>query len=178
MHDQSRPDTPGHDEALANQLHELIEGLTQAYETLDAYADLRRRAITGADMQALAQCVRDENETVQRIASLDQSRESIVRDAPCASSDESADLTISQVASSLAQPWRGPLLDASRRLRALISRVQEKNAAARQSAEKLARHMQGLLRAAESWHSQTGSYERTGAVRAGAPIFTALDCTT
>jgi FlgN protein/Phycobilisome protein len=178
MHDQNRLMPAGQDEELARKLSELIAGLTQAYESLDAQADLRRRAITSADMHALAQCIRDENETVQRVALLDESRESIVRDAMQGSAEDSADLTISQLASLLAQPWRDPLLDASRRLRALISSVQQKNASARQAAEKLARHMQGLLRAAEGWHSQTGSYERSGAVRAGAPVITALDCTT
>lgn len=178
MHDLSHKTLPNQDEALARQLGELIAGLTEAYETLDAQADLRRRAITSADVHALAQCVRDENETVQRVASLDESRAAIVRDVQRGSVEASEDVTISQLASSLAKPWRDPLLDASRRLRALISRVQQKNAAARQAAEKLARHMQGLFRAAEGWHSHTGSYERTGAVRAGAPVITALDCTT
>jgi len=178
MHDQNRSTSPRQDEELARKLSTLIEGLTEAYESLDAQADIRRRAITSADMHALAQCVRDENETVQRVASLDESRESIVRNALQGAAANGADLTISQLASSLAHPWRDPLLDASRRLRALITSVQQKNASARQAAEKLARHMQGLLRAAEGWHSHTGSYERTGAVRAGAPVITALDCTT
>lgn len=168
------------DAALADQLRGLIDGLTEAYESLDELADARRCAITSADLRALAQCVRDENDTVQRIASLDQARASIVRQAaqPSRVDDGDAEVTISQLAASLAQPWRDRLLDASRRLRGLIQRVQSKNAAGRLAAEKLAKHMQGLLRAAEGWHSHTGSYNRAGAVRAGAPIVTALDCTT
>ena len=88
-----------------------------------------------------------------------------------------ATTTITQLSGALPEPWRSELLDAALRLRALIDRVQRKNESSRVAAEKLARHMQGLMLDAERRHSHAGVYGRGGAVRTGAPVLTALDCT-
>lgn len=162
---------------LPERLDALIQQLSAAYEALDELADARRRAVTSADLGALGSCVQRENEQVQRIAALDRERESIVRLAAQESRFDPATTTITQLAGALPEPWRSDLLDAALRLRALIDRVQRKNESSRVAAEKLARHMQGLMLDAERRHSHAGVYGRGGAVRTGAPVVTALDCT-
>lgn len=170
------------DDALADRLGALLGALSEAYDQLDALADARRRAVTTADLAALGAAVREENEIVQRVATLDAERASIVRDlaqrSPAESALDPSSTTLTALAHRLAEPARGALLDGARRLRALIERVQRKNTASRQAVERLALHMRGLLAAAESLHSHTGAYHRSGAVRPGATVVSALDCTT
>lgn len=162
---------------LPERLESLIQQLHSAYEAMDELADARRRAVTSADLRALGDCVQRENAEVQRIAALDRERESIVRIAAQYSRFDPATTTITQLASALPEPWRSELVDAALRLRTLIDRVHRKNEASRAAAEKLARHMQGLVLDAERRHSHAGVYGRGGAVRTGAPVVTALDCT-
>ena len=164
------------EDELADRLQVLIEELSQAYEKLDALADRRRGAISTADMRSLADCARQESQEVERLAALDQTRASIVRDAAHQSRLDPAKTTLSQLACALADPWRDAVVDAAGSLRSLIERVQRKNAATRLAAETLAKHMQGLLRTAEGMHSHSGAYSRSGAVRVGSPVVTALDC--
>ncbi|RMH23648.1 MAG: flagellar protein FlgN [Planctomycetota bacterium] len=166
----------------ADRLDTLLRDLAAAYERLDALADARRSAVAGADLAALARVVREENEVVQRVASLDTERESIVREMaqgpPTDDAPEPDGVTLSMLADRLAEPARGATLDAARRLRALIERVRLKNAASRRAVERLALHMRGVLAAAESVHSHTGAYGPRGAVRPGGAVVSALDCTT
>lgn len=174
----TKPNPTRTPDSTADRLDALLIELTSAYDRLDEIADARQRAISSADLAALSNTVRDENEIIQRVAQLDAERASIVRDLAQEPRLDPATTTLSQLAHRVADPARDALLDGARRLRTLIEKVQMKNAATRMAAEKLARHMQGLLRTAEGWHSHSGAYGRSGAVRAGAAVVTALDCTT
>lgn len=168
---------PTHEE-LATRLNALIEALLTCYEAMDRVADERARAVSAADVRALNECVQSESEIVKQVAQLDAERASIVRDMAQDSRFDPATTTISQLAHDLNTPRSEELLTAARRLRALMEQVHHKNAATKLAAEKLARHMQGLLLEAERLHSHSGAYGRSGAVRAGARVVTALDCTT
>jgi hypothetical protein len=163
---------------LPERLRALLAELTRAYTAMESLAESRQRAMSGADLNALGASVQQENQIVQRIAALDEERASIVRLVAQESRLDPATTTITQLASKLPEPWQSELTDEARRLRVLIERVQRVNAAGQLAADKLARHMQGLIQAAERWHSHAGVYGRSGAVRTGAPVVTALDCTT
>ncbi len=193
-------------DTLADRLDRLLAGLHAAYERLDAIADARARAVSAADTAGITRAINEENEIVQRLATLDAERASIVRDAAQQTSAPAAldpakttitdlvgliengfahgrdaratigaDATITSSGAGVS-PVQSALLEAAAALRRVIERVQAKNAATRLAAEKLAKHMQGLIRAAEGWHSHSGAYSRSGVVRAGAPVVTALDC--
>ncbi len=193
-------------DTFADRLDRLLADLHAAYARLDAIADARARAVSAADTARITRAITDENEIVQRLAALDAERASIVRDAAQQTSapaaldpvrttitdlvgliengfahgrDARATITNGGVGPNSGtgvSPVQGALLEAAAALRRLIERVQAKNAATRIAAEKLAKHMQGLIRAAEGWHSHSGAYSRSGVVRAGATVVTALDC--
>lgn len=176
MPEQRPAQAATHSGDLADRLRVLVEHLTEAYESLDRIAEERRQAVVSADLRALAECVRAENEQVQHIARLDADRGAIVREAAQGTRLDPASTTLTQVARTISEPRRSAILDAARRLRLLIEQVQRKNNSAKAALDKLSRHMQGLLRAAESRHSHSGAYGRSGTVRVGAPVVTALDC--
>ncbi len=177
------PDATTHAQTISahagvpERLQSLIQELHQAYESLDRLTDVRRGAVSSADLRALSECVRSENDVVQRIAALDGERELIVRLVAQESRLDPTTATITQISSLMPEPWRSELLDSALRLRTIIDRVHRKNEASKLAAEKLARHMQGLLLAAERQHSHAGVYGRRGDVRTGKPVVTALDCT-
>lgn len=155
------PDSPAKTrDPLADRLDRLLADLHAAYARLDEIADARARAVSTADTTGIARAIADENEIVQRLASLDAERASIVRDAAQRPSAIFADRTTLDPATTTItdlvrlidepiSPVRATLFDAAGALRRLIERVQAKNAATRLAAEKLAKHMQGLIRAAE-----------------------------
>lgn len=168
---------------LAADLGSVLDRLHAEHERLAIIAGARRRAIALADARAMAACIAQENEAVQRIAEIDAEREGIAARAerrfgrPADAGDEWRP-TLSWIASRLPEPQRGALTSAASRLRALIERLRTDNAALAQAAETLAGHMTGIIRAVEGRLSHSGAYTPRGVVSAGPAVITAMDVTT
>lgn len=176
MHDPQRQSPEA---SLVEALREALAELRREYEALESLADRRRDAVSRADLKAISECIGSENEVVQRIASAEQRR----REAASALSErfgleDAESAPVSRLAEHLDEHERADLLAAADDLRSVIRRVQQKNSAARRAAETLARHMQGLLRAAEHWFSHAGTYGKQGTVGAGTAVCSVMDVTT
>jgi len=175
---ESNPAEPGQP-SVAERLEQLLEALTLEHERLDALADRRAGAIASANLTGLGECVAEESAAAQRIAALEEERRRLLDEAaPSLGLEDPASTTISQVAERMPAPERGRLTDAALRLRTLIERVHTKNQSSGMAAERLARHMEGVIRAAEGWLSHARTYGRGGMVAAGPTVCSALDLTT
>jgi hypothetical protein len=127
-------------DALAREMERTLAALAAEHERLRAINSARKRAISVADTKAMAVCLGQENEVVQRIAALDRDRELIVRKAverfgPPARSPAGRGVTLTWIASRFDEPDRSRLIMLASRLRDLIAVARSEAAAVAQAAD-------------------------------------------
>lgn len=165
------------------EVERLLRAFLAEQDRLREIAAARRRAIAAADPRAMARCVQDENEVVQRLAALDRERNALATAAakrfPApAGAGRDWRPTLSWIAQRIEEPVRSSLLALAAELRERIETVRRENESVRMAADTLARHMQGILRAVEQRLNHSGAYGRRGLVPAGPAIVSCMDLTT
>jgi len=164
-------------ERLAQALDALAEGQTRLLE----HAEARERAIRSAEPLALAETLRAETEEIRSIASLDAARSEhadwfAARLGLPKGERPRATWIASRLPGSMTRE-RKRIENAAQTLRERIERVARRTAADRLSAERLARHMRGLITTATEKLGAAGGYGSRGE-RAAAPAAAAgLDIT-
>lgn len=157
---------------LAAMMRELIE----LYETLNAAAEQRVEALKHADTSALAAVIAEENAAVQRVAQLEQTRMRVVGQLAAAMGSEAKAQTTMTWIAERAGAERGETLSRmARTLRSLMTSLRETNAAAKQAAELLAQHMEGLMRAVAQRLNHAQTYGKHGRVDAGPVVLSGVD---
>jgi hypothetical protein len=168
-----------HDQSTASAaapLETVLESMIAEHQRLLEAARRQRRAISEADAAAIAECIREQNRIVQRIASLERERAEAVRSAAMVGNDPAP--TLAAFAAGL--PWaaRERLLSLRERLLGVLEALRLEHEVVRAAAAALAAHMDGLMRQIGRRLSQAGTYDRpagTGEAAWRPPVATALD---
>jgi hypothetical protein len=161
---------------LIVRLEELMGELVVTYEQMKTMGEMRLDAIKSADAHRLAACVRQENELVQRVADLEKQRITVVGGiASELGSPKKHETTIGWIAGRVDGAKSSALSSAAERLRALMGEVMKMNAVAKGAAERLARHMEGLMHEIARGLNHAQVYGRNGRVGATARVVSGLD---
>ncbi len=143
-------------------LDALLADLHSEHENLLKLAELQRDAIIRADTKDLSMVVKQTAETLGRIASIEQSRQQIIK------LPNGTIPTVDQITAQLRDQNQSKLADTlterSRSLRTLMHRVNDEHQAVRDASLELSNHMNGLIKQVSAKLSHTGTYGRRGAV--------------
>ncbi len=165
------PNTPIHEE-----LHALLQALLERHERLLRLTTEHHEAIRQADPRRCEMVQRHERETLAAIADLEVRRQALIKRAVAEIRPTPKSLArLSELAQCAPESERQSLFDMIARLRTLAGRVQEEQNVVRVVSRVLLAHMEGLMRQVARTLSHAGTYAKTGAVGAGAPIVTSLD---
>ena len=179
------------DPAVA-ELETLLRGLLAEHGELLNLAAEHRRAISKADSAALAACLAQQGQVVQRVADLERRRMSLMvrlSDRLRSSGVERAlgsgvqpvvpdRITITSLARTLPEPVRTRLIAVAERLRELLERLHREHLVLKEAAAALASHMEGVMRQVGRAFSHAGTYGRRGAVDGAVQVISGLDLRT
>lgn len=149
--------------ALAHTLDAMIE----AHETLHEAVLDHRSALSRADRDAVAEAMRVEARTIDRIRSLDKDRRDAFGHATA----------VQDIARDFAEPAKSHVLERASRLRACIEAVRSEQAVVETASRSLLGHMEGLFRQVAARLSHAGTYGRMGRVEVGHQVVTGIDLT-
>lgn len=163
--------------AQALELEALLEALVSQHEKLLELAGAHLEAVRRADHNALRLRLEEQQDTLQRIADLEQRRAVLVntltQNLPARAGR--GPVTLSELAGAAPEPQRSTLLARARTLRELIHKVKQEQGTLRWASRSLAAHMEGVMRQVAKRLSHAGTYGRHGAVDADAVVLSALD---
>jgi len=167
----SSPAAPIHDELRA-----LLSEFIALHEKLLALTTEHHEAIRQADPMRCDRVMQSERNTLAAIAELESKRQLLVKRAQVEIRPVSTSIArLSDLARCAPEALRVNLVEMSDRLKTLVARVQEEQNVVRVVSRVLLAHMEGLMRQVASSLSHSGTYAKSGAVTAGAPIVTSLD---
>ncbi|MEM9082517.1 MAG: flagellar export chaperone FlgN [Planctomycetota bacterium] len=157
-------------------LEAVVIELIGAYQELETLGQEQHEAMRYAQPAVIAECVRRQNEVVQRITKGEQRRASVVASlAERIGAEEKSATRITRIAASCAADDQERLQQAAETLKESIARVTKLNEVSRRSAESLAKHMQGLWGQIGAELSHAGTYSSAGAVAKGTAVMSSLD---
>lgn len=168
------------------ELETLLRELLVEHEQLLTVAEMQKRAIAGANTDALASCVHQQNVIVQRVAELEKRRLGLVarlgerlRPAQARKGGDAGIVpdrpTIAWLAQTFPEPTRGRVIAAADRLRELLVRLHKEHVALKDATTTLATHMEGVLRQVAGRMSHAGTYGRRGIVETRVQVVSTLD---
>ncbi len=141
-----------------DRLDGLLTDLANEHETLLVLAGEHREALAHADAPAIGRVIAQTSEVLERIAGIEQDRQSLVL------KPDGSFATIAEILPTLdAQPAKR-IGESSAKLRALIGQLKEEHRAVQDASAALAGHMQGLIKQVSAKMSHAGTYGRTGSV--------------
>lgn len=152
------------------RLRLVLQRLITDHERLLECIEQKMDAIRAADLDALAQVVREEAALVRRISSAETQRRRIMALAGDAS-------TIRAIAEKVGPPQDEELLRTADRLREVVGRVHERADIVRQAAVTLERHVDGVIRTLQAALGRAGVYGDRGEVRADTGLPMHVDVT-
>ena len=172
----TRPLTP---ESLSGELATLLGGLTSAYRDLLAKIAEQRDAIRRADPHAVQFTVDQQRGIIERIASLEENRRTLVDRAIATfrlvNPVKGMPVTLGVVASAAPAADRERLLKTAAELRELMARVQDEGKTVATATRSILTHLEGLVRQVGRRLSHAGTYSSRGYVEAGGVVVSAVD---
>ena len=150
-----------HDGLDLVRLDSLLADLETEHERLLELAGLQRSAISRADPKGLSEVVEQTADTLQRIATIEQSRRKAI------ARPDGSFPTVAQITKHADAKNARILNNRSQSLRDLMQRVNEEHEAVRIASLALSNHMNGLIEQVSSKMSHTGTYGRRGKVDRG-----------
>lgn len=168
--------TPRQSPALHDDLRDLLTEFIAQHEALLRQTTEHHEAIRQADPLRCDRIMQAERATLARIAELESQRQQLVKRAQNEIRPAPASLArLSDLARCAPEAIRTNLIELAERLKSLVARVQEEQNVVRVVSRVLLAHMEGLMKQVARSLSHAGTYAKTGAVGAGAPIVTSLD---
>lgn len=165
--------------AIHDELRALLAEFIAQHETLLRLTTQHHEAIRQADPVGCERVMQGERATLAAIADLESRRQQLVKRAQAElrplppSIAKLSDLA--RCAPAYPEAIRTNLVEMAERLKGLVVRVQQEQNVVRVVSRVLLAHMEGLMRQVASSLSHSGTYAKSGAVAAGAPIVTSLD---
>lgn len=166
----------GAEDALVRDFEQVLIDLQSQIETLSTLAGVRREAMRRADAAALAACIAEENQVVQRVADLEKRRVAVVGHlAQRLGLPDKTQARATDVAKGLGGPAGERLKARADAVRAGVIALTRTNNALKLAAQHLAAHMDGLWRQASAVLNHAQTYGRRGVIGAGPSVVSALD---
>lgn len=160
---------------VSDDLEALLRGFISKHERLLQLTIDHHQAIRQADAPRCDAVARESQLVLSEIAALDSQRQALIKRVQTEIKPTGPLSKLSDIARALPDPIGPALLDLSDKLRVIMKRVQEEQNLLRVVSRVLLAHMEGLMRQVAHSLSHSGTYAKTGAVAAGAPIVTSLD---
>lgn len=170
-------------ESLAGELCAILDAMLGEHRAMMTVVERRREALRRAKINDLNQCVAEESAIAQRVALLDQRRESVVAallpliGGVPAGAARGWKPNAEWLASRIGGKQGERLLTTAKALREVIASLREANASTRDAAETVARHIQGIVRSVEQRLSGSGAYTPRGVVSAPPSALFGVDVT-
>lgn len=163
-------------EELDAAVRELI---VEHERLLLAVAD-QREAVSRADGPGLNAAILLQGESAQRIAQIERRRIAAVAAlaAPAKAGSrpvQAGQVRLTELAATLPEPGRARLLESASALKAVLERLHREYAVMKEAASQLAAHLEGITRQVYAKLSHTGSYARSGSLRAPVQVVSSLD---
>jgi hypothetical protein len=166
-------------ERIGGELEGLIALLIDRHTGLLGAVKGHRAALSAANVEAMEESVRKQNEHVQAIADLERRRLAVLaRLAEATGQDRargSEKPTLAWAAGLLPEPIRGRVLAAGAALKERLTELSVQTKVVRQAAEAVAGQMEGLFRQVAQRLSHSGTYNPRGRVEARTQVVTSLD---
>ncbi len=158
MSTTTTPIPPHQAQIDTDRLDALLVNLSSEHESLLGLAGEHRDAIALADPNAIGRVIAQTGEVLERIATIEQSRQSMITapDGHC--------MTIPELLPTLDREPAERISKSSARLRALIAQLRTEHQAVQEASNALAQHMQGLIQQVSANMSHAGTYGRNGSV--------------
>lgn len=162
--------------AIHDELRTLLAEFIAQHEKLLSLTTEHHEAIRQADPLRCERVMQAERSTLAAIAELESRRQQLVKRAQAELRPLPPSIArLSDLARCAPEAIRTNLVEMADRLKGLVARVQEEQNVVRVVSRVLLAHMEGLMRQVASSLSHSGTYAKSGAVAAGAPIVTSLD---
>ncbi len=175
--------SPASVETLAGEMCALLEAMLTEHRAMLGVVERRKEALKRARINDLNACIAEESVIAQRIATLDQRRDSVVRQlvpllggAPIGSPRgwrPNAEWLVPRIGGALGERVNTVAMN----LRGVIESLRAANASTRDAAETVARHIQGIVRSVEQRLSGSGAYTHRGVVSAAPSALCGVDLT-
>ncbi|MGE3109425.1 MAG: flagellar export chaperone FlgN [Phycisphaerales bacterium] len=167
-------------ESAIADLESVLHDLIVEHEQLLTLAGAQKAAIRQANPSAMGPIIESQNAIVQRIADLEKRRLTIVATLGerlgLAGNGARVDRpTLAWLAGGLPAGVSDRIARIGARLRELLRRLQQENAALREAASALATHMEAVMRQIAGKLSHAGLYGRQGTVETRVQVMSALD---
>lgn len=164
------------DDPAAAELERIFGDLIAHLTRLRTLAGERLDAIRRADASRLASTIAKENETVQQVVEVEKRRVAAVTTlAQRLGSAEKSQTRLTWIAQRLGGSIGERLSRRADELRDAVQSLAPINEAARQAAQHLAQHMEGLWRQAAAVLNHSKTYGRVGRIEPGPAVVSALD---
>lgn len=161
---------------IHEELRTLLGEFIAQHEKLLSLTTEHHEAIRQADPLRCERVMQAERSTLASIAELESQRQQLVKRAQAELRPLPPSISrLSDLARCAPEAIRTNLVEMADRLKGLVTRVQEEQNVVRVVSRVLLAHMEGLMRQVASSLSHSGTYAKSGAVAAGAPIVTRLD---
>lgn len=161
-------------EPFVRELGHLLAALITGHETYLSLLAAHRDAIRTARPSAAAEISGRLGIALETIAKLEQVRRTFVDRITAAGLWKSKQLVTLSALAQRAGASQASLLEASARLKTLITTVQQEHAVLRRVTQSLSAHIEGIMRTVAKASSHAGTYGRRGTIGAAA-VTTALD---
>lgn len=146
-----------------SQLEAVLRRQIAAQDRLLSSMTRKMDAIRRASAQELADCCREENESLQLVAELEKQRLGLAAELTrLVNPAAKAPWTLRELAERIEEPARGRLLVLREQLRQKAASVQRGASVAHQATQTLARHMQGIVHAIGGAMTGILTYSRRG----------------
>jgi flagellar biosynthesis/type III secretory pathway chaperone len=149
---------------LIGRIEAVLDQQSAAHRAMLTLIDREQQALREAKAGDLRDCCRLENQQIQRIATLEKQRQTLVAELTLlVQPDAAAPMPLREVAAYLPAHLAAGLLHRREELRSLIEQVQRAGGIARRATESLLRHMQGVMQTIGAAMTGVGTYSRKGA---------------
>ena len=176
MPEHLRPSAADDLEARFEQIERILHDLIGLHRKLETCIERKKEAIRSAAIDDVEQICEEENVIVQQISDLEKARLALVGVVTEALSPDAAEpLTIGQIADAADGECGARMMVLRDELRDLVKQVRRSSSVVRIAADKLNRHMIGILQTVRSALSGAGVYERKGQVALGAQLEFSVD---
>lgn len=168
---------------VSQELHSVLQDLTQIYQQLSAHLVQHREAVRSADPARIARCNEDHTSLIESIEKAERHRREVVARA-CSVFPElgakarSTTPTVSMVIGCIDEKERSICATLADDLKNLIQHVRTQTATIRAASVQLVSNLEALMQQVGQRLSHSGTYGRKGSIQSSGVVMTALDVRT
>lgn len=169
-------DRNGHLDAPLQRFECILSSQLELHGRLAVCIERKKECIRQAQIDSVAEICEEENEIVQKLGELEKTRLTLIGELTESLRPEaSVPLTLIEIVGMAEDEQAGRLISLRDELRERVKQVRRESSVVRIAADKLNRHMIGILQSVRSALSGAGVYEQKGQVALGAQLEFSVD---